>query len=163
MLQNMGDTRPESVNHPLVACRGLAVLACSQHSLEKKNQDQNNKNMTSYHDLEKQVYEKIRAEPYTRITGWPSWQAKEAFIKESKSHALRYRVSYDWSGKIASSRKESGQRNTMPRTQPSQIMLPRATSKHTSISERQPDGGTDPPTVGREQSPQEGLGGAVWF
>ena len=54
--------------------------------------------MTSYHDLEKQVYEEIRAEPYTRIPGRPSWRAKEGLIKEAKSHALRYRVSYDWSG-----------------------------------------------------------------
>ena len=44
--------------------------------------------MTSYHDLEKQVYEKILAEPYTRIPGRPSWRAKEALVKETKTHAL---------------------------------------------------------------------------
>ena len=54
--------------------------------------------MTSYHDLEKQVYEEVRAELYTRIPGRPSWRAKEGLVKESKSHALRHRVSYDWSG-----------------------------------------------------------------
>ena len=54
--------------------------------------------MTSYHDLEKQVYEEVRAEPYTRIHGRPSWRDKERLIKESKVHALRNKVSYDWSG-----------------------------------------------------------------
>ena len=41
--------------------------------------------MTSYHDLEKQVYEEIRAEPYTRIPGRPSWRAKEALVKEARN------------------------------------------------------------------------------
>ena len=54
--------------------------------------------MTSYHDLEKQIYEDVRAEPYTRIHGRPSWSDKERLIKESKVHALRNKVSYDWSG-----------------------------------------------------------------
>ena len=56
--------------------------------------------MTSYHDLEKQVYDDIRAEPYTRIHGRPSWRDKERLIKESKVHALRNKVSYDWSGRF---------------------------------------------------------------
>ena len=68
-------------------------MANSQSSFEKKN-----KTMTSYHDLEKQVYEDIRAEPYTRIPGRPSWRAKEGLAKEARNHALRHRVSYDWAG-----------------------------------------------------------------
>ena len=55
--------------------------------------------MTSYHDLEKQVYEEIRAEPYTRIPGRPSWRSKEALVKEARKHALQQRVSYDWAGR----------------------------------------------------------------
>lgn len=54
--------------------------------------------MTSYHDLEKQVYEEIRAEPYTRIPGRPTWRSKEALVKEARPHALRQRVSFDWAG-----------------------------------------------------------------
>ena len=56
--------------------------------------------MTSYHDLEKQVYEEIQAEPYTRIHGRSSWRAKETLAKEAGIHALRNKVSYDWSGQF---------------------------------------------------------------
>ena len=54
--------------------------------------------MTSYHDLERQVYEDIRASPFTRIHGRPTWRAKEKLMKEAKGPALKQRVSYDWSG-----------------------------------------------------------------
>ena len=57
--------------------------------------------MTSYHDLEKQVYEDIWAEPYTRIHGRPSWRAKETLAKEAGIHALQNRVSYNWSGQFS--------------------------------------------------------------
>ena len=56
--------------------------------------------MSSYHDLEKQVYEEIRTEPYTRIHGRPSWHAKETLAKEANIHALTNKVSYDWSGQF---------------------------------------------------------------
>ena len=42
--------------------------------------------MTSYHDLKKQVYDKIRAAPFTRIHGLPSWQDKEKLVKECQKH-----------------------------------------------------------------------------
>ena len=54
--------------------------------------------MTSYHDLEKATYDEIRAKPFTRIHGRPSWRAKERLIKDSRGPALTCRVSYDWSG-----------------------------------------------------------------
>ena len=54
--------------------------------------------MTSYHDLEKQVYEDIRATPFTRIHGRSTWRAKEKLLKEAKGPALKQRVGYDWAG-----------------------------------------------------------------
>ena len=54
--------------------------------------------MTSYHDLERQVYEDVRAHPFTRIHGRPTWRSKEKLLKEAKGPALKLRVSYDWAG-----------------------------------------------------------------
>ena len=54
--------------------------------------------MTSYHDLEKQTYEEIRAKPFKRIHGLPSWRAKEQLVKDCRGPALACRVSYDWAG-----------------------------------------------------------------
>ena len=54
--------------------------------------------MTSYHDLETQVYEEIRAGPLTRIPGRPSWRSKEKLVKECRAHAIKQRVSYTWAG-----------------------------------------------------------------
>ena len=54
--------------------------------------------MTSYHDLEKQTYETIRAKPFTRIHGRPSWRTKERLIKDCRGPALSCKVNYDWSG-----------------------------------------------------------------
>ena len=54
--------------------------------------------MTSYHHLEKQVYEDIRATSFTRIHGRPTWRAKEKLLKEAKGPALKQRVSYNWAG-----------------------------------------------------------------
>ena len=56
--------------------------------------------MTSYHDLERQVYEDIRAMPFTRIHGRPTWRTKEKLMKEAKRPALNQRVSYDWAGQF---------------------------------------------------------------
>ena len=52
--------------------------------------------MTSYHDLEKQVYDDIRATPFTRIHGRPTWRAKEKLLNEAKGPALKQLVSYKW-------------------------------------------------------------------
>lgn len=54
--------------------------------------------MTSYHDLEKQIYEEIRASPFTRIHGKPTWRAKEKLVREARERAIKQRVSYDWAG-----------------------------------------------------------------
>ena len=54
--------------------------------------------MTSYHDLEKQVYDNIGTTPFTRIHGRPTWRANEKLLKEAKGPALKQRVSYDWAG-----------------------------------------------------------------
>ena len=54
--------------------------------------------MTSFHDLKKQVYDEIRATPFTRIHGLPTWRCKEALVKLLRNSALKYDVSYDWSG-----------------------------------------------------------------
>ena len=54
--------------------------------------------MTSFHDLKKQVYDEIRATPFTRIHGLPTWRCKEALVKLLRNISLKYDVSYDWSG-----------------------------------------------------------------
>ena len=54
--------------------------------------------MTSYHDLQKQVYDDIKATPFTRIHGRPTWQTKEKLLKEAKGPAPKQQVSYDWAG-----------------------------------------------------------------
>ena len=62
------------------------------------NSRQEQENMTSYHDLERQVSEDIRATAFTRIHGRPTWCAKEKLMKEAKGPALKQRVSHDWAG-----------------------------------------------------------------
>ena len=54
--------------------------------------------MTSCHDLEKQIYEEIKASPFTRIHGKPTWRAKEKLVREARERAIKQRVSYDWAG-----------------------------------------------------------------
>ena len=54
--------------------------------------------MASFHDLKKQVYDEIRATPFTRIHGLPSWRDKEALVKLCRNVVLKYDVSYNWSG-----------------------------------------------------------------
>ena len=54
--------------------------------------------MTSYDDLEKQVYDDIRSTLFMRIHGRPTWRAKVKLLKEAKRPALKQRVSYDWAG-----------------------------------------------------------------
>ena len=40
--------------------------------------------MTSYHDLEEQTYDRIRAKPFTRIHGLVDWTGKEILKKRPK-------------------------------------------------------------------------------
>ena len=54
--------------------------------------------MTSYHDLEDQVYKRVRAKPFTRIYGPPDWQKKELLKTQAQDAAMAEAVSYDWSG-----------------------------------------------------------------
>ena len=54
--------------------------------------------MTFYHDLKKQTYDGVRATPFTRIHDRSTWRVKERLIDECKKVALRYDVSFDWSG-----------------------------------------------------------------
>ena len=54
--------------------------------------------MASYHDLKKQTYKEIRARPFTRIHGWPTWRLEKRRVVECKEAVLNYDVSYDWLG-----------------------------------------------------------------
>ena len=53
--------------------------------------------MTSYHDLEDQVYKRVRAKPFTRIYGPPDWQKKELLRTQAQDSEMEEAVSYDWS------------------------------------------------------------------
>ena len=53
--------------------------------------------MASYHDLEEQTYQTVKASPLTRIHGKPSWRAKETLKNDAKKIAIALKVSYDWS------------------------------------------------------------------
>ena len=44
--------------------------------------------MTSYHDLEEQTFQTVKASPLTRIHGKPSWRAKETLKNEAKKIAI---------------------------------------------------------------------------
>ena len=54
--------------------------------------------MTSYHDLEEQTYNKIRAKPFTRINGPVYWTSKEILKSEAQDAAMNCPVIYDWAG-----------------------------------------------------------------
>lgn len=54
--------------------------------------------MTSFHDLKKHFYDEIRATPFTSIHGLPSRRCKEALVKLFRNIALKYDISYNWSG-----------------------------------------------------------------
>ena len=54
--------------------------------------------MKSYHDAEQTAYESVRAEPLNRIHGKPLWRAKEELKNLAARQAIRFKVSYKWSG-----------------------------------------------------------------
>ena len=54
--------------------------------------------MTSYHDLEQNTYNVVRANPFTQIHGKPTWRTKEVLKDEAAQLATRFKVSYNWSG-----------------------------------------------------------------
>ena len=48
--------------------------------------------------FEKEVYDTIRAQPFTKIPTKPSWVHKEPMIEEACQIALDINVSYTWTG-----------------------------------------------------------------
>ena len=52
--------------------------------------------MTSYHDLEDSTYKWIRAQPFTRIHGKPTWDRVERLHEEAADVAMDCDVSYTW-------------------------------------------------------------------
>ena len=54
--------------------------------------------MAEYVKLEKEVYDTIRAKPFTKIPSKPTWAQKELMLEESKEIALDCNVSYMWAG-----------------------------------------------------------------
>ena len=52
--------------------------------------------MTSYHDLEDSTYTWIRAQPFTRIHGKPTWDQVERLHKEAADVTMDCDVSYTW-------------------------------------------------------------------
>ena len=54
--------------------------------------------MAEYVKLEKEVYDTIRAKPFTKILSKPTWAQKELMLEESKEIALDCNVSYMWAG-----------------------------------------------------------------
>ena len=53
--------------------------------------------MTSYYDIEKQVYKGIRSKPFTRIHGTVDWRKKEILKTQASYVGLEFQVSYNWS------------------------------------------------------------------
>ena len=56
--------------------------------------------MTSYHDIEDQVYKGIRLNPFTIIHGTVDWRKKEILTAEASDVVLECRVSHDWAGAL---------------------------------------------------------------
>ena len=54
--------------------------------------------MTSYHDLEEQVYKGIRSKPFTRIHGTVDWRKKEILKTEASNVGFECQVSHNWAG-----------------------------------------------------------------
>ena len=54
--------------------------------------------MAKYVTLEKEVYDTIRAKPFTKISSKPTWALKELMLEESQEIALDCNVSYTWVG-----------------------------------------------------------------
>ena len=54
--------------------------------------------MAEYVALDKEVYDTIRAKPFTKIPSKPTWAQKELMLEEASQIALDCNVSYDWAG-----------------------------------------------------------------
>ena len=56
--------------------------------------------MTSYHDLEEQVYKGIWSKPFTSIHVTVDWINKEILKIEESDVGLEYKVSHNWVGEL---------------------------------------------------------------
>ena len=54
--------------------------------------------MTSYHDIEEQVYKVIRLNPFMRIYVTVEWRKKEIIKTEASDVGLECQVIHDWAG-----------------------------------------------------------------
>jgi hypothetical protein len=63
-----------------------------------KERRENGPKMAEYVTLENSTYEKVIAEPYTRIQGKPTWLQTTQLIAELEAQAMMFDVSYDWAG-----------------------------------------------------------------
>ena len=52
--------------------------------------------MAKYVTHEKEVYDTVRAKPFTKIPSKPTWAHKEILLEEASHITLDYIVSYDW-------------------------------------------------------------------
>ena len=43
--------------------------------------------------------ERVRANPFTKVNGKPTWTDRVLFLKESKRLAVKFKNKYQWSGK----------------------------------------------------------------
>jgi hypothetical protein len=63
-----------------------------------KERKKNGPKMAEYVTLENSTYEKVIAEPYTRIQGKPTWLQTTQLVAELEAQAMMCDVSYDWAG-----------------------------------------------------------------
>ena len=54
--------------------------------------------MAKYVALEKEVYDTIRAKPFTKIPSKPTWAQKEVMLEEASQIALECNVPHGWAG-----------------------------------------------------------------
>ena len=54
--------------------------------------------MASEAVIEKNVYEQVRASPFTVINGEPSWRDAKVLVQEARESSMGVTVSYDWAG-----------------------------------------------------------------
>ena len=51
---------------------------------------------TTMRTMDKSAYELVRASPFTRIHGNPTWTNKVTLVKEMSTIAVQIDVTYDW-------------------------------------------------------------------